>query len=71
MCQPILGRDGGNIASVLSPHDVSIMKAVKLRKKERSSLLLLCIAVLLAVTNTSSRARLRLGGCSVLAIIVG
>jgi hypothetical protein len=50
-----------NIASVLSPHDVRIMKAVKLRKKERSSLLLLCIAVLLAATNTSSRARLRLG----------
>jgi hypothetical protein len=33
--------------------------------------LLLCIAVLLAATNTSSHARLSLGGCSVLAIIVG
>ena len=30
-----------NIGSVLSPHDVSLMKAVKLRKKEGSSLLLL------------------------------
>jgi hypothetical protein len=47
------------------------MKAVKLRNKEGSSLLLLCITVLLAATNTSSRARLRLGGCSVLAVIVG
>jgi len=71
VCQPILGRDGGNIGSVLSPHDVSLMKAVNLRKKERSSLLLLCIAVLLAATNSRSRARLRLGGCSVLAIIAG
>ena len=35
------------------------------------ALLLLCIAVLLAATNTSCRTRLRLGGCSVLAIIVG
>jgi hypothetical protein len=66
-----VGRDGGNIGSVLSPHDVSLLEAVKLRKEEGSSLLLLCIAVLLAATNTSSRARLRLGGCSVLAIIVG
>ena len=29
VCQPILGRDGGNIGSVFSPHDVSLMKAVK------------------------------------------
>ena len=71
VCQPILGRDGGNIGSVLSPHDVSLLKAVKLRKEEGSSLLLLCIAVLLASTNTSCRARLKLGGCNVLAIICG
>jgi hypothetical protein len=71
VCQPIVGRDGGNIGSVLSPHDVSLLEAVKLRKKEGRSLLLLCISVLLAATNTSSRARLRLGGCSILAIILG
>ncbi len=73
VCQPILGRDGGNIGNVLSPHDVRLMKDIKLRKKEAmySSLLLLCIAVLLAATNTSSRARLRRGGCSVLAVILG
>jgi hypothetical protein len=47
------------------------MKLVELRKEEGRSLLLLCITVLLAATNTSSRARLSWGGCSVLAIIVG
>ena len=30
---PVLRRDGGNIGSVLSPHDVSLMKAVGLLKK--------------------------------------
>jgi hypothetical protein len=45
------------------------MKAVKLLKKEGSSLLLLCITVLLVATNTSSRARMRLGGVSVLAFL--
>jgi hypothetical protein len=69
VCQPILDRDGGNIGSVLSPHDVSLLEAFKLRKKKRTGLLLLCIAVLLAATNTSSRARLSLGGYSVLAIL--
>jgi hypothetical protein len=38
VCQPILDRDGGNIGSVLSPHFVSLMKLVELRKKEGSSL---------------------------------
>jgi hypothetical protein len=71
VCQPILGRDDSNIGRVLSPHDVSLLKDVKLRKKKIAGLLLLCIAVLLAATNTSSHARLSLGGCSVLAIIVG
>jgi hypothetical protein len=32
VCHPILVRDDGNIGSVLSPHDVSLMKAVKPRK---------------------------------------
>jgi hypothetical protein len=45
VCQPILGRDDGNIGSVFSPHDVSLMESVKLRK-EGSSLLLLINAVL-------------------------
>jgi hypothetical protein len=71
VCQPILGRDGGNIGSVLSPHDVSLMEAVKLRKKESSSLLLLRNAVLRIAARTSPRIRLSWGRCSVLAIIVG
>ena len=45
------------------------MKAVKLRKKERASLLLLRIPVLPAASNTSPHARLRLGMC-VLAVVV-
>jgi hypothetical protein len=58
VCQPILGRDGGNIGSVLSPHDPSLMEAVKLRKKERSSLLLLRNAVLRIAPRTSPCIRL-------------
>jgi len=58
VCQPILGRDGGNIGSVLSPHDVSLMEAVKLRKKERSSLLLLRNTVLRIAPRTSPCIRL-------------
>jgi hypothetical protein len=50
VCQPILGRDGGNIGSVLFPHDVSLFEAFKLRKKKSAGLLLLCIAVLLDET---------------------
>jgi hypothetical protein len=46
VCQPILGRDGDNIGKVLSPHDVNLMKVVKLRKKEGTSLLLLKNTVL-------------------------
>ena len=37
VCHPILVRDGGNIGSVLSPHDVSLMKAVKPRKPGESA----------------------------------
>ena len=37
----MLRQDDGSIGSVLSPDDVSLMKAVKLQKKEGSSLLLL------------------------------
>jgi hypothetical protein len=48
----------------------SIMKLVELWKNEGSGLLLLCMAVLLTATNTSSRARLSRVGCSVLANIV-
>ena len=33
--------NGGHVGSVLSPHVEGLMKAVKLRKKERVSLLLL------------------------------
>jgi hypothetical protein len=71
VCQPILGRDGGNIASVLSPDDVRLTKTV-IWWKEGITLLLRSIVVLLAATNTSARARLKLGGVHrVLAIVVG
>jgi hypothetical protein len=49
---------------------VGFMKPGKLRRKKRASLLLLWITVLLAATNTSSRARLRLGGRRILTITV-
>ncbi len=62
MCKPMLSWDGVNIGSVLSPHEVSLMEAVEMRNKKRAGLLLLCIAVLLAASNTISRTRLRLGG---------
>ncbi len=39
----ILSWDGGNIGSVLSPHEVSLMEAVELQKKDRAGLLLLCM----------------------------
>ena len=62
--------DVGHVGSVLSPPMVGFMKPGKLRKK-RASLLLLCITVLLTATDTSSLARLRLGGHRVLTITVG
>ena len=67
---PVLGGDGGNIGGVLSPRVVGFMKPGKLRK-ERVSLLLVCITVLLTTTDTSSHPRLRLGGHRVLAVIFG
>ena len=33
---PVLSRDGDNIGIVLSPDDFSLMKVVKLRKKEQT-----------------------------------
>ena len=68
---PVLKGDVGHVGSVLSPHVVGFMKPSKLRKKKRGSLLLVCITVLLTVTDTSSRDRLRLGGYRVLTITVG
>ncbi len=55
MCQPILGRDGSdiNVGSVLFPHNGCLMEAVELRKKGRSSLLLLRDAVLGAASTMS------------------
>jgi hypothetical protein len=67
---PVLKGDVGHVGNVLSPHMVSSKKLDKLRKKKRTSLLLLCITVLLTVTDTSSHDRLRLGGCRVLTITV-
>ena len=68
---PLLKGDGGQVG-ILSPHVVVFMKPGELWKKERVSLFLLYITVLLSVINTSSRARLRLGGYrhSVLTITV-
>ena len=53
---PVLKGDVGHVGSVLSPHMVGFMKPGKLWKK-RVSLLLLCITVLLTVTDTSSHTR--------------
>ena len=61
--------NSGHVGSVLSPHVEGLMKAVKLRKIESASLLLLQIPVLRAASNTSPHARLRLGMC-VLAVVV-
>jgi hypothetical protein len=41
VCKPILSWDDDNIDSVLSPHEVSLMETVDLRKKEGTGLLLL------------------------------
>ena len=48
LSKPFLNRDVGNctIGSVLSPHDVRLMKTFKLWNKEGSSLLLLRYSVL-------------------------
>jgi len=73
--KPILSRDDsnsnigsvlspGNIGSVLlSPHDVSLMKAVKLWKKEGSSLLLLRYPVLRIAPRTISLHHLQFPAC--------
>jgi len=33
-CQSLLGRDGGIVGSVLSPHEECLIEVVELRKKE-------------------------------------
>ena len=55
LCKPILKGDGDddNIGSVLSPHNEDLIDPVKLRKKGRSSLLLLRDSVLRAASATS------------------
>jgi hypothetical protein len=68
--KPLLSWDDSNIGNVLSPHEIRLTDTVELWKKEGTDLLLLYIVVLLTVRNTISCTRLRLGGCSVLAIIV-
>jgi hypothetical protein len=62
VCKSSLSWDGGNIGSVLSPHEVSLMEVVEHRKKKGTGLLMMYITVLLPVKNTISRTRLRLGG---------
>ena len=54
----MLGWDSDNIESVLSPHKRKLMEVIELRKKEGSSLLLLCIAVLGAESTTNPCMRL-------------
>jgi hypothetical protein len=67
----VLKWDVDHVGSVLSPHMVAFMKSRKMWKKKRVSLLLLCITVLLTVTDTSSLARLLLGGGRVLTLAFG
>jgi hypothetical protein len=67
----VLRGDVGHVGSVLCPQLVGFMKPGKLWKKKSTSPLLVCITVLLAATNTSSRARLRLVERRVLTITVG
>jgi hypothetical protein len=52
---PILCRDvsNSNVGSILSPHNGSLMEAVKLRNEEGSTLLLLRDTVLGAESTTS------------------
>ena len=67
---PVLKWDVGHVGRVLSPHMVGFMKPTELRKKKRTSLLLMCITILLTATDTRSHIRLRLGGHRVLTITV-
>ena len=61
--QTMLKWDVGHVGSVLSPHMVGFMKPSKLRKKKRVSLLMLCITVLLTVTDTCSRGDQEVESC--------
>ena len=65
----MLKWDVGHVGIVLSPYMVGFMSG-KLWKKKRVSLLLLYITVLLTVNDTTSHARLRLGGHRVLVVTV-
>ena len=69
---PVLSQGGGNrnVGSVLSPHDLRLMKSVKLREKEGSSLLLLRYTVLGIAPRTGPRPRLSWGRCTVLAVVL-
>ncbi len=68
---PVLKWDVVHVGILLSPHMVVFMYPGKLWKKKRVTRLLVWITVLLTVTDTSSRVRLRLGGYRVLTITVG
>ncbi len=74
VCKLFLSRYGDtSIGSVLSPNDVNlrVMKTVKLRKKEGSSLLLLRYTIMGIAPRTSPHPRLSWGRCTVLAIVFG
>ena len=73
LLEPALRRDesDSNVGDVLSPHGVGLDEAVELRKKESAGLLLLRKSVLRAAVTTSPRVRLRLGRCTVLAVVIG
>ena len=66
---PVLKGDGDSVGSVLSPR-VSLIEAVEPRKKEGSSLLLIC-TMLGIERRTSPHPRLCWGRRAVFAVILG
>ena len=68
--RPGLIRDGDSVGSVLSPR-VGLIEAVKLRKEEGSSLLLLRNTILGIAPRTSPRPRKSWGRRTVLTVVLG
>ena len=63
-----MNRDGNNIGIVLSPHDIRLMKTVKLWKKEGNSLLMMRNTILGITPRTSPHPILSWGRYTVLAV---
>jgi hypothetical protein len=72
LCKHMLKGDGGdgNIGSVLSPHKEGLIEPVKLRKKERISLLLLRDSAVRATSTTSPYTRMRRGRSTALLPVI-